>query len=115
MDDGAAGKTLIVPASWSHSPRAPKPAVAGFCLVILAANVKIQRGFEALADLEFSFRYNGVMHRQLCMSHGDASPSKMGPQFAIQVWAVALSTAIKHRYVRCTRLAQPGAARLQRT
>jgi hypothetical protein len=115
MGDGAAGKTLIVPAPRRPSPRLGHARQRVFRLPIFAAKVKIHQSFQLLAISKFSFAYNEPHAQATVMSRGDASPSKMGPRIAIQVWAVGLSTAIKHRCVRCTRLAQPGAARLQRT
>jgi hypothetical protein len=65
------------------------PAAAAIRLPIFATNVKIHQGFQVLAISKVCFGYNGPHAQETVMSHGDASPSKMGPRIATQVWAVA--------------------------
>src|SRR6266702_3773058 len=90
MDDGAAGKTLIVPASCRGSPRAPRSPRGGFCLLIFAASVKIHQGFQSLASQKFSFGYNGRYVQGIVHATQRCVPIKNGREIAIQVWAVAV-------------------------
>ncbi|WP_454824452.1 hypothetical protein [Paraburkholderia xenovorans] len=90
MDERAAGKTLIVPASRPYPPSCSSRVAAGFPLPIFAAEVKIHQGFQSLVIPKFCFGYNGLHAQGTVLPQGDASPSKMGTRIATQVWAVAL-------------------------
>ncbi|MGF6570263.1 hypothetical protein ABH945_002374 [Paraburkholderia sp. GAS333] len=89
MGDGAAGKSLIVPASCRCLPLVVVAQKQRLHRSIFALNVKIGQGLQSVTVSIFCFRYNGGHVQVTVLPQGDASPSQMGARIATQVWAVA--------------------------